>query len=358
MYNIHLLPASFGDAILIEYGEQTINYILIDGGPYFNVEEMVKGLKKVAPDLTSLELLVISHIDIDHIDGIITLLNQDELPFEIREVWFNGYKQLKEAEDLLGPLQGEYLSLRIKANQIPHNLSFGGGPVVIQDYNALPEVKLPGGMKITLVNPGLKALVKLGEKWSTVLDEIGDEEKIEKRFASDLRYDEEIDDLLGDEPTMEDLQTGTIPGDKSEANLSSIAFIGEYEEKTCLFAADAPSDSILPAIESLILPTGRDTLKLNAWKLAHHGSKKSTLNKLMEKLACKHILVSSNGKRYKHPDPETIARIIGINGPDVHFYFNYPTSFNHRWSDGDTQEQYHFKSWYPEENATGITIKL
>ena len=358
MYNIHLLPASFGDAILIEYGDQTINYILIDGGPYFNFEEMIKGLKKVAPNLTSLELLVISHIDIDHIDGIITLLNQDELPFEIREVWFNGYKQLKEAEDLLGPLQGEYLSLLIKEHNIPHNKSFGSGPVVITDYKALPEVLLPGGMKITLVNPGVNALVKLGEKWTTVLDEIGNEEKIRKRFESDPRYDDEIDDLLGEESTIEDLQTGSIPGDKSEANLSSIAFIGEFEEKTCLFAADAPSDSMLPAIEALIDSSGEDTLKLNAWKLAHHGSKKSTLNKLMEKLACKHILVSSNGKRYKHPDPETIARIIGINGPDVHCYFNYPTSFNERWSKGDAQEEYHFKSWYPGENSTGITIKL
>jgi hypothetical protein len=71
------------------------------------------------------------------------------LPFEIREVWFNGYKQLKEAEDLLGPLQGEYLSLRIKANKIPHNLNFGGGPVVITDYNDLACHHITGGMKLT-----------------------------------------------------------------------------------------------------------------------------------------------------------------------------------------------------------------
>src|SRR5690606_31646473 len=94
MYNIHLLPASFGDSILIEYGDDQPNYILIDGGPYFAFKDVFSAMKKVAPRLDTIELLVVTHIDIDHIDGIVNMLNGNELPFKIEQVWFNGWKQL------------------------------------------------------------------------------------------------------------------------------------------------------------------------------------------------------------------------------------------------------------------------
>jgi beta-lactamase superfamily II metal-dependent hydrolase len=355
MYKIHLLPASFGDSILIEYGDAQVNYILIDGGPYFAFEEMFEGLKRVAPKLTELELLVITHIDIDHIDGIIMLLNQDHLPFKIREVWFNGFKQIKEADDLLGPLQGEYMTLRITENDLPHNTSFNSGPVVIQDYNALPRIVLPGGMELILVNPGLKSLAGLLDKWQDLINDIGNEAAFKNRLEEDDRYES---DLLGEESTIEELQVATIPGDKSKANLSSIAFIGKYDEKYCLFAADASSDALLPAIQFLIDEAGGDRLHLNAWKLAHHGSKGSTLTKLMEKIDCKQMLISSDGKRYKHPNEETIARLIANNGPDLTFYFNYRTSFNERWDGTKVKEDYKFSSFYPDQASNGITITL
>ena len=84
MYNIHLLPASFGDSILIEYGTTSPKYILIDGGPYFAVDEVLKDIKRIAPHLTELELLVVTHIDIDHIDGIVAILNQPVVPFKVK----------------------------------------------------------------------------------------------------------------------------------------------------------------------------------------------------------------------------------------------------------------------------------
>src|SRR6187455_364103 len=352
MYKIHLLPASFGDSILIEYGDAQSNYILIDGGPYFNFEEVFAGLKRVAPNLKELELLVITHIDIDHIDGIITFLNQEHLPFKIREVWFDGFKQIKEADDLLGPLQGEYMSLRIKENGLPHNLSFNGGPVVIKDYGALPRIILPGKMELILVNPGLKSLAGLLDKWQDVITDIGSEEAFKNRLMEDDRYES---DLLGEELTIEELQVATIKGDKSLANLSSIAFIGKYDDKYCLFAADAPSDAVLPAIQLLIDQAGGDRLPLTAWKLAHHGSKGSTLIKLMEKVDCKKMLISSDGKRYHHPDEETIARLIVNNGPDLTFYFNYRTTYNERWDGTKVKEDYKFSSVYPDQVSNGIT---
>jgi beta-lactamase superfamily II metal-dependent hydrolase len=361
MYNIHLLPASFGDSILIEYGDQSdTHYILIDGGPYFAFEEVVHQIKKIAPDLEQIELLVITHIDIDHIDGIVKLLNRHDLPFNIKEVWFNGWKEIEALldDDTLGAVQGEYLSFLIKNKHHKQNTFFNGKAVMVNDFSNLPVIILDGGMEITLLSPGKTALQKLAPVWKVEVEEkIGNLNTIEERLEEDTRYDSE-DDLLGDEDlTIEEMQAKNVNGDKSEANGSSIAFIGKFENKTCLFAGDAISDYLLEAIEPILENLGENRLELDAWKLAHHGSKKSTLEKLMIKIKCKKILVSSDGKRYKHPDAICIAKLLKNNGPNLKFYFNYRTEFNEIWDKEQLKRKYKYKTFYPEIESS-ITLKL
>jgi beta-lactamase superfamily II metal-dependent hydrolase len=357
MYTVHLLPASFGDSILIEYGPAAkAHYILIDGGPYFNFSEMIKGLKRIAPKLKELELLVITHIDIDHIDGIITLLNQDTPPFKIKEVWFNGYKELTKIKDnLLGTLQGEYLSKVIESKKFKHNTSFKRKAVMVKDHINLPQISLPGGMKITLLSPAMQVLQQQKIKWETEMREIEKKETVEKRWKKDHRYDDVIYALLG--TNIEKWQGSEPKKDTSLANKSSIAFMGTYGGKRCLFAGDATSDSLLESIVPLLASTGKERLTLDAWKLAHHGSKGSTLDKLMSKIECKRMLISTNGNNYNHPDPECLAKLLKHNGPNLSFYFNYYSEQNKKWADKQWQKKYRFKSFYPEDKD-GISIQL
>jgi beta-lactamase superfamily II metal-dependent hydrolase len=359
MYKIHLLPASFGDAILIEYGKETAKYILIDGGPYFNFEVLIKAIKKVAPNLTTLELLVITHIDIDHIDGTVILLNQKELPFKIKEVWYNGYKemQLKES-DLLGVLQGEYVTALIKKKNLPHNISFNGKAVFVKDYNQLPEITLEDGMVLTLLGPNAEGLKAMQAIWAKEVAAIGDEATVLKRLEEDTRYDEKIDDLLGD-LTIEELQNMNVKGDKSEANGSSIAFVATYNNKSCLFTGDLFTEHLLKGVEGFLQKKGDQKLSVDAWKVAHHGSKKSTLDAMMTKIDTKRILVSSDGKRYHHPDKATVAKLIKNNGPNICFYFNYKTAYNEMWDDETLRTDYKYKTVFPMvEGENGLTIDL
>lgn len=358
MYTVHLLPALFGDSILVEYGPKAApRYILIDGGPYFAFPRLYPALKKVAPKLKELELLVITHIDIDHIDGTIVLLNQDKLPFKIKQVWFNGYKQIRSLKsDLLGALQGEYISKLIAKKKLPLNKAFNGAAVMVPDYNDLPEIKLPGGMVITLLSPGKEALVKLKARWDKEIKKVNKRSSVEERWKKAKGYRQRASDLLGTD--IKKLQQTKKSPDKSVANQSSIAFIAACEGKTCLFAGDATSDSLLKAITPVLEKTGKRRLALTAWKLAHHGSGKSNQPELMQKIATGKLLVSSDGSRYKHPDPECIAQLIGYTGPGLTFYFNYRTGINKEWDQQRLQHINKYKAVYPPSNDFGITIKL
>lgn len=366
MYNIHLLPATFGDSILIEYGNNgDEHYILIDGGPYYVFQDIFSAIKKIAPRLRELELLVVTHIDIDHIDGIITLLNQAPPPFGIREVWFNGYKELEQLktvqaakDDLLGPLQGEYLSELIGKNSIPHNAAFDNGPVCISDFNSPPEKLLPGGMKLTVLAPGMDDLLDLLPKWKKEISQIGGKKGVQTRWEKEKRYISLPPDLLGPDmvaaiKALEDI------ADNSPANRSSIAFLATYEEKTCLLSGDTPSDRLLKVIEPLLQRSGEQRLSIDAWKLAHHGSKKSTHDDLMQKIDCEKILISTDGKRYQHPDAECIAGLLRECPSGLHLFFNYRTDHTSPWDDKTLKDRYNYNAHYPDEGSvTGISVSL
>jgi beta-lactamase superfamily II metal-dependent hydrolase len=348
MYNVHLLPAAFGDGILIEYGQPgDEHYILIDGGPYYNFEKLADAIKQVAPKLQTIDLLVITHIDIDHIDGIITLLNQNNLPYTINEVWFNGYNELKTLEqikpsDWLGEVQGEYLSNLIKKRKLVHNDTyFKGMAVCVVDYNSLPVVNITGGMELTILSPGINDLFTQRNAWKKAIDKIGGEEEIMKRWKKEKRYP---GDILGDE------LGGAEESDSSVPNRSSIAFLAKFDNKTVLFAADTPTDRMLKAIDPILVKTKKERLTINGWKLAHHGSKKSTHTELMQKIDCNNMLISSNGARYFHPDRECIENLLKING-NVNLYFNYKSDYNKEWEDKNN-------TYYPPEGKTGISVSI
>ncbi|RAJ11187.1 metallo-beta-lactamase superfamily protein [Chitinophaga skermanii] len=351
MYNIHLLPALFGDAILIEYGTQVDpKYILIDGGPYYGYSGMMAGLKRVAPNIKTIELLIVTHTDIDHIDGIITFLNQSPLPITVKQIWFNGFAQINQPEirgSILGALQGEYLSKLIADRQLVHNGDFGGKAVVIRDPNALPVINC-SGFTLTLLTPSIKALQKLYVDWKKEIAKIEAKETVDARWQKETRYTAAPSDVLG----------GSGSPDKSIANICSIAFIGTYEGKSCLFAGDAPSDELLPVIQLLKAQRGEPRFTLDAWKLAHHGSQRSTTRKLAEALMAKHILVSSNGSIHHLPDEACIQNVVETQ-PGCVLYFNYTSEYNTRWKDPALQGQLNFVARYPtDDGKPGISIHL
>jgi beta-lactamase superfamily II metal-dependent hydrolase len=342
MYRIEMLPAHQGDCLWIEYGEpHEPHRVLIDGGVVASYGALREKIAALPERARRFELVVATHVDRDHIEGLIKLLNDAALGVAVDEIWYNGWRHLCQADEL-GALQGEFLSALIELRrQTPWNVAFDGGPVAIESLP--PTRRLAGGLEITLLSPTVQGLGQLRKLWLEEVKRKGiDPGNAEAALAYLDEHRKELapPDLLGISPEkLETLARSRFVEDDSKANASSIAFLAAFEGKRCLFAGDA-HPSVLR--QSLLASSGR--IAVDAFKLPHHGGKKNLDRELLEMVRTTRYLISTDGSHYGHPDAETIARILRYGEPRPQFYFNYPRDVHKTWADEALQERYGYQT--------------
>jgi beta-lactamase superfamily II metal-dependent hydrolase len=355
MFTITLLPAGHGDCLWIEYGDASNpRRILIDCGPTKGYESLKRHVATLPADRRRLELFVITHIDADHIEGAVKLLDTNDPKLEYADLWFNGWKQLASA-DLLGVEQADEVAKKIQERRLPHNLAFGGQVAVIPDEGPLPSFTLAGGLKLTLLGPTLAGLRELKEAW------MKDPKFSAERAAQIAEAGAPAPaDLLGaGELNVEQLAAWKTVEDDSPTNGSSIAFIAEYEHKRVLFAADAHPSVLETSLRRYLSQEEMESLTVDAYKVGHHCSRKSNTSLLFSLVQTSRYLISTNGSHFKHPDQEAVAKAIKAKRSPATFFFNYRTKFNEMWDNADLQRRYSYATKYPTASDThGVTVTL
>lgn len=360
IFSIEMLPALEGDALWIEYGNNDDKYrILIDGGPIGAYDVLDSKINSLPEGEKAVELVVISHVDTDHIEGIIRFMAQ-KLPWPIlpKDIWFNGWKHLQEI-NILGGMEGDYLSALIdKRAGDSWNLAFDQKAILVKPDEQLPVINLDGGMEITILSPDIEKLQEFAKKWEEDVSkyniEAGDLDAAFEKLLTTKKY--HADEILGSSDIDKNLEK-QLKVDESAANGSSIAFLARYKGKSCLFLADSHMDVVCSSIKKLI-PEGQDKLKVDAVKLSHHGSRHNISKELMTLIDAKNYLVSTNGSKHKHPDKAAIETVIKGSEQDPVLWFNYKNEHTDIWENGPEQGQRNFEVNYPEEPGKGITVVL
>jgi beta-lactamase superfamily II metal-dependent hydrolase len=360
MLRIEMLPARHGDCLWIEYGSAKKTYrMLIDAGPastYKHLRERILGLPE---SKRHFELFVITHIDADHIEGAVRLLQDKKLRVSFGDIWFNGWKHLKRNPDrtLGGPL-GEYLTSTILKEKLPWNVAFDGGTIVVSDKGKLHLRPLRGGMQLTLLSPTWDQLEKLRPKWKKeVLDAglvPGHARKAQEKLAATKR----LQPILGaPRINVEKLAKPDLKSDSAAANGSSIAFLAEYDRLRCLFSGDA-FPSVLAASLRRLLKKSSEKMRLDVFKLPHHGSRANVTTELIDLVQCGKYMFSSNGDIFEHPDQEAVARVIWHDKTSPLLCFNYKTDFNKMWASPKLINDHSYTVEYPQTGKEGLLLEV
>jgi len=354
---IEMLPAGCGDCFWIEYGDpQRPRRLLIDGGTTGTYEAIRQRLHRLPADQRHFELLVVTHVDEDHIGGVLKLLSYSDIDVSIDDTWFNGWRHLpgSHLEDF-GPVQGEKLTSRLDKPDLQWNRQFDKGRVSISETGPLPTRTLPDGMKLTILSPGVHQLAELRPFWETECRKAGLD-------PSHAPPEPPPESPAGFEafgpPDVEALANAPFVSDASKANGSSIAVLAEFEGRRVMFAGDAYPDVLLDSIRRLVGPGENARLRLDAFKLPHHGSNANINRDILKKVDCARYLFSTNGTRFKHPDREAVARVIKFGGHEPELLFNYRTEFNSIWDNRRLIKRYGYSVSYPSASDTGQTIDL
>jgi beta-lactamase superfamily II metal-dependent hydrolase len=331
---ISCLPAGHGDCVLVEYGlpgDRT--RVLLDAGPANAYTSVRAALARLKPDQRRFARLIVSHVDTDHIDGAILLLQDDKLGLKFDEVWFNGWPQLArldgEPPDVFAPTQGEFVGALLTERGIPWNASLAtpGGPLVVTDPDDPPQVPLPGGASLTLLSPHLKKLRRLRKLWPKALADAGmapgdwqaARERLDKRAA--YQPPDTEPDVFAPK---------SFGSDAAVANGSSIAFLLEYRARRVLLCADAYAPVLTAGLHGVAKALGVARVPLDAATVPHHGSVANIEPALLDAIDCPRFLVSTDGAYHGLPDVATIE-LIGERAPGGEVRFNYRSAVTEQW---------------------------
>jgi beta-lactamase superfamily II metal-dependent hydrolase len=337
-FGLRVLKAEHGDCFLIsgDFDGQPRN-ILIDGGPSKTYEYGIfpGDLKKLLLDIEQkgevVDLLILTHIDDDHIDGLLRGFKGDGLLLKLtQKVWFNSGKLIfehfnkKVDKSNLVNLQGSNaITGEDSFSSVSQGVTFED---VIEKQGIwdrrliiAPDVITEFGIKFTILSPTEDKLSKLLTVWKRKSPE-----SLTSKNKSD--YDIKFDDILKNDRFEED---------QSKSNGSSIAFILEYNNKKLLMLGDAHNKTIVNSLIDLQI-SENNPLKCEYVKISHHGSKKNTNYDLLNLVDCTNYIFSSNSKIHYLPNKTTIARIAKLK-PNATLFFNYPSIIEESIFKGDIE---------------------
>jgi beta-lactamase superfamily II metal-dependent hydrolase len=348
---IKFLKSFNGDAILISFKENgNIRNILIDGGmPATYVKkgrngkleygELKETVDKIRENDEKIDLLILTHVDDDHIGGVLKWFEKDKEAHKIiGQVWFNSGRLISEyfdeqeiAENLLViPDESTLTSIGqgVKfEDYIEENGIWDRSIVVALEYFEYL------GIKFKILSPSPDKLKLLLGKWEK-----------EKPESLDTSIDKNDYDLT----LTEHIEKDKFKEDPAVHNGSSIAFIMTFEKKNFVFLADAHPSVVVNSLK--VLGYSKDKpLKAELVKISHHGSKANNSVEMLELIKTNKYVISTNGAKHAHPNKQFLARLASVNG-NCAVYFNYPEQIEQIFSEEDHADFPNFKPTSKENN--------
>jgi len=317
MFQLQAIQAEFGDCFIIRFGDEASpKFVLVDGGPKGTYGNHLKTeLTKIRDAGGKIDLVVVSHVDDDHIYGVLELLvdlreqriNGNTKMLEIKSLWHNAfdltfgenYEIADELENIARSTsfgeqsyaianlacysikQGQQLNQIFEAHKIPINPESNNKIISVE---SMPHKITNGNLNLRIVGPTEENLKELRKEW---LEWIQTQKKGQP----------------ADNPFFEAM------ADKSYTNTSSIMVLAEAEGKRILLAGDGRGDHLIDGLKKTNLLNSKGELHVDILKLPHHGSIKNVSREFFDRIIAQTYIISANGK-HGHPSFETLRYLV------------------------------------------------
>src|SRR5688572_16257640 len=362
MFRIHAVQAHHGDCLLLEYGtEADPRFLLVDGGPENTYEPHLRSVleEKVVPNGGRLDRVMLSHVDNDHVIGLLDLFadlraNAGAPLVTIDGLWHNAFSQTVDPNGVIAPRIkqivaagavasmghagvdlmgiGEGANLQREAGLLGIDINPDTpDPIIVDEEQVLVEF---GNLALTIVGPTQANLDRLQEEWEAWLDK-------------------HEDGLLARDP-----QT-LANSDRSVPNLSSICVIAEADGISALLTGDARSDHLLQGLEAMgWLENG--TVHFDLIKLPHHGSDRNATKTFFRKVTADRYLISADGKN-GNPDLATLIWIVEAaqaREEEITIYLTNSTESTTKLEEEYPPDEYGYTLEFRPEDASLVTVDL
>lgn len=386
-----MYPAQNGDAFLLSTNKTNI---LIDGGYARTFNTYIqKDLEELATREASLDLAIVTHIDADHIGGVIRFLalnghSTTKNIISINDVWHNSLRSLtsvkKEAglshQELevidainkrghpkelkptsgfneISARQGSTLAALLNEGEYVWNESDGTQSICT---DSVREKRFKDGF-IKVLAPSKERLENLVSLWKRdlrrlgIIGSIGSSQAIDDAF--ELNFEHKTDSKTTHEQLISAGRTKSLADvykpDNSATNGSSIATVIELNGIRLLMLADAFAEDVLRELRKM--EAVGESMVFDAIKISHHGSNYNTSPELLNLVDAPRFFISSDGSKHNHPDVELLRSIVDRQASFTRtLYFNYSTKESREIKEFQTTTG---ATFVVEENATDwITI--
>lgn len=317
MFELEALKAKHGDCLLLHWGADGSDrhLALIDGGPntvYANalkprLEELAGGPR----GSLRLDLMMLSHIDDDHINGLLDLgdaVVAGTSPVSIDLLWFNSLEGLLgeaitgSGETSVASLdavfgadsasgtwtgkvlasvpQGQQLDALAKRLGIYDDRNAPYTPLVLRGLE--PRTADVAGLKLLPIAPDADALENLRKVW-----------KQNRKEGILAGYD-----------------------DASPYNLSSIVVVASFEGKAMLLTGDALGLHVLQGLDATGYPQRDGRYHFDLIKLPHHGSRNNVTEDFFRRVVADQYLVSGDCVKFPNPHKEAMTWLASARGDE------------------------------------------
>lgn len=352
-FTIEAIPARKGDSLIIYEGPSD-NYkvAIIDGGPsrvYKNsLKPRIKDIRKDKglsdDDPLRVDFMMVSHLDDDHIKGILDLgkelknqtENHEPVLLTVDNLWNNSF------DDIIGNTQGTLEGVRDGAGvtasvdtvnwsdpRLDHDAeavlaSIGQGYKLWGYANFFKwRVNHPFGNDALIMQRGTDDDQKTPLSHDVTFTIIGPQEKEIEKLQK--KYDKYLKDKGLGRNEREAVVAG-LSQDSSVTNLSSLVLLLERNGKTILLTGDALGSKIIDGLEvSGHLSVG-GTMHVDVLKMQHHGSDRNVTPDFFKRVTADHYIFCGDGE-HGNPERQTFEWLMKARGDDEYtLHFTYPIS--------------------------------